>query len=217
MSSLRYLLVAPKLSYLNRVKDAMGEDVKPISSKTVANVGSIKMFPGGLGMVAMQVKGDYAKMCERMEAAWLKYPRLERMGVILPGFTDQWMREHNFVVRFSMYMLNAKQDLVQFIHNRRLLVRPEKLDDIYKVPKKRKRQEKKTTTNDFVERNIAPEEAKREEDACVVCCDNKITHMCMPCSHYVMCGVCAAQVKEDKPLCPMCRTKIQGYVTPIMK
>jgi len=60
---------------------------------------------------------------------------------------------------------------------------------------------------------VAVVEATREEDTCAVCMDKKITHMCVPCTHFVMCGECAHKIDE----CPLCREKITSFITPIQK
>lgn len=61
-------------------------------------------------------------------------------------------------------------------------------------------------------RLIEPERAADEEPSCVVCMDNKVTHMAFPCMHYQLCGICSAQVKE----CPTCREPVERYMTPIV-
>jgi len=219
MSIPKILLVAPKQSYLNVVRKAMG-GINTDIPRQVAGVGTVSVYPCGVGVVAMQVKGDYKKMCERMEKAWQKFPQLTRMGVILPGFTEDWMRANQFQVRFTMYMLNDAHSLETFINNRALLQSPAQLDAIFRVaPPKRKRAKKVVAEKKLVivEREVAPEEAEREEDACVVCFENKITHMCIPCSHFVLCGLCALQVKEDTNICPVCRGAIDTFATPIGK
>lgn len=222
MSNLKTLLVAPKQSYVNALRLAMGDVHPPRTVQKVAGVGAIKVYGGGaFGIIAMQVKGDYKKMCDRMEKAWQKIPSLSRMAVVLPGFTEEWMRVNNYQVRFTMYLLNDVDSLVQFINNRALFTRPSSLDAIFQVrPPKAKRQKKTPPLpagGAIIQREIAPEEAEREEDACAVCFEHKITHMCIPCSHFVLCGVCAAQVKEDKAICPVCRAPIESYATPIGK
>jgi len=49
---------------------------------------------------------------------------------------------------------------------------------------------------------------KRDEE-CVVCLENKKTHVISPCMHMCLCADCAKpHVIKNK--CPLCRTAVQG-------
>lgn len=50
---------------------------------------------------------------------------------------------------------------------------------------------------------------------CVVCLDDKNTHMCFPCTHMSLCGGCAAQIMRSTARCPMCRAKVTAMVVPL--
>lgn len=215
MNTLKVLLVSPKLSYLNAIKRAAGvDDEERPKVLKVSGIGSIRLIGSrGLGLISMQVKGDYKKMCDRMDKAWKKFTSLDRMGVILPGFTEDWMRNNDYYVRFTMYFLNDRTAVEQFVSPAITWKNPNTLEDIFKVPGPPKKRRKSV----LVAREIPVEEAEREEDTCAVCFENKITHMCIPCSHYVLCGLCAIQIQTDKPVCPVCRNKIASFATPIGK
>ena len=222
MNTLKVLLVSPNVYYLKAIQRAAGVVEKPKVLK-VSGIGSISLIGNkGLGLISMQVKGDYKKMCDRMEKAWIKFTSLDRMGVILPGFTEEWMRNNNYYVRFTMYFLNDRTAVEQFVSPAIIWKDTNTLEDIFKVsgpPKKRRKKNHPSllTKKALVAREIPVEEAEREEDTCVVCFENKITHMCVPCSHYVLCGLCAIQIQTDKPVCPVCRNEIASFATPIGK
>ena len=219
------MLISPKTNYLKCVLRAAGNPVKR-GSITKAGIGTISIYGAlsDVGFVSMQVKGDYKKMCARMEKAWVKLTNLTSMGVILPGFTDEWMRQQGYVVRFSMYFLNQQVDLEQFISVKLPLTQAHELTRIFRLlpaaaPAQPKKRKKAPLAKGMVlkERKVDVEEAKRDEEACLVCMDMKITHMCLPCQHFVMCGTCADTIKDDKSICPVCRHSIDAFATPIGK
>ena len=48
---------------------------------------------------------------------------------------------------------------------------------------------------------------------CVVCMDARAEVMLLPCKHTILCQACAELVRTaGKPLCPMCRTAVEGQV-----
>jgi hypothetical protein len=48
--------------------------------------------------------------------------------------------------------------------------------------------------------------AKKEEDLCVICMDSSMTHIMVPCGHYVACGPCSEKITNNP--CPICRKPI---------
>ena len=49
------------------------------------------------------------------------------------------------------------------------------------------------------------EEREADNFECVVCMDEKKTHIILPCGHYCVCAKCAASLTQ----CPVCRKGIQ--------
>ena len=227
MNRVSTILVAPKKKFLNVTLKSLGNPVKGEVLK-VSGMGVVTTYNNGaIGMVCMQVKGKHSLMCNRIEVAWKKLRNLKRVGVILPGFTEDWMRANQFPVRFSMYLLNDVEALGSFLGPMLRTIVP--LNTIYAIaapprarapPAKKRKRKKKTPPidlDDMPERAIEPETCNREEETCTVCFDNKITHMCVPCTHYVLCGVCAHKLKDNGDGCPLCREAIKSFITPIQK
>jgi len=46
------------------------------------------------------------------------------------------------------------------------------------------------------------------EMMCVICLENKITHVLYDCNHFVLCGKCADIIYNDDQKCPMCREEM---------
>ena len=57
---------------------------------------------------------------------------------------------------------------------------------------------KKNSEQDKEEKKV------KEENSCVVCMDNDISIICVPCGHLCLCGKCA----ENLSTCPMCKTVV---------
>jgi hypothetical protein len=48
---------------------------------------------------------------------------------------------------------------------------------------------------------------------CIICMDNKYEVVLVPCGHYCLCKECANQLQKSKSNCPLCRQKINMFVT----
>lgn len=217
MRAVRVLLVSPKRAHFKHVVKAMGDPTKG-TTHNVSGLGTVTTYPScGVGFITMLTGGDRKQRCKRIEVAWKKYPQIKRIGVILPEFTEAWMRANGFAVRYNMYLLNDIIALRDFIG---ASIRDEsKLSPIFTVvPKKTKKRKVPAATAPplaIKERKVDIEPATTEETTCIVCMTNKITHMCVPCTHFLLCGVCAAKVKLDG--CPSCRKPITSFITPHTK
>lgn len=44
---------------------------------------------------------------------------------------------------------------------------------------------------------------------CIICCENKVSHILYDCNHFVLCGLCADKLYSDDPKCPICRKEIK--------
>jgi len=65
------------------------------------------------------------------------------------------------------------------------------------------------------------EVAKEGQPTCVICAENKICTVCLPCGHQVFCNGCARKFKElnptkDKAVCPHCRISLTKIMTTFM-
>merc|ERR1712098_313108 len=49
-------------------------------------------------------------------------------------------------------------------------------------------------------------------DLCVICDDNKRTHMCYPCGHKTLCLDCVTSCRDDLKKCPLCRKEIKDII-----
>jgi len=53
---------------------------------------------------------------------------------------------------------------------------------------------------------------------CVVCFERVRTHVCMPCGHFVLCGICVAAIATkaegdgNRAKCPTCNTLVDGHL-----
>lgn len=50
-----------------------------------------------------------------------------------------------------------------------------------------------------------------ESPECIVCLDSPSTIILAPCGHFCLCSTCKDNIVNEK--CPMCRIKVQHYVT----
>merc|ERR1711964_671333 len=60
--------------------------------------------------------------------------------------------------------------------------------------------------------DLDEESGEEEEDLCVICDDNKRTHMCYPCGHKSLCASCVKSCRKDLKECPLCRKRIKDIV-----
>lgn len=63
-------------------------------------------------------------------------------------------------------------------------------------------------THSVKETETPDEPAANEEDACVVCCDNKINAVNLPCRHSATCMSCARQMRR----CCICNAPLQTVI-----
>jgi len=47
-----------------------------------------------------------------------------------------------------------------------------------------------------------------ESDECVICMDQRKSHIVVPCGHRCVCQACAARITEEGETCPICRTAV---------
>ena len=45
-----------------------------------------------------------------------------------------------------------------------------------------------------------------EASECVVCMVNKVNTLLKPCDHVCLCDICAETLRQNKTVCPICRT-----------
>ena len=50
------------------------------------------------------------------------------------------------------------------------------------------------------------------DNECVVCLDEKKTHMFTPCHHRCVCEGCADSIMGGTKECPMCRANVKGLL-----
>merc|ERR1711964_270064 len=51
-----------------------------------------------------------------------------------------------------------------------------------------------------------------DDNLCIICEDNKKTHMCYPCGHKTFCASCVKDCKKDLKECPLCRKAIKDII-----
>ena len=47
-----------------------------------------------------------------------------------------------------------------------------------------------------------------ESEECVICMDQRKSHIIVPCGHMCVCQACAERVTEEGEICPICRTAV---------
>lgn len=65
-----------------------------------------------------------------------------------------------------------------------------------------------TVTHTVKETETPDEPATNEDDACVICCDNKINAVNLPCRHSATCMGCARQLRR----CCICNAPLQTVI-----
>lgn len=63
------------------------------------------------------------------------------------------------------------------------------------------------------EKPAAAAPASEEDDTCVVCLDQKRTHIVIPCGHVAYCGTCVEVIKK----CGLCQAEVQGRYKAFLK
>lgn len=60
---------------------------------------------------------------------------------------------------------------------------------------------------------LTPAELAREDfEECSICCDNPANVIMLPCGHHNVCEQCVLRLmRQDAPLCPHCREKMESY------
>ena len=66
---------------------------------------------------------------------------------------------------------------------------------------------------DIVDQSKKEKEARNNKETCVVCMDEKRTHIIMPCGHYCLCEECAEKINKGTGTkkCPICRGSINSF------
>lgn len=82
--------------------------------------------------------------------------------------------------------------------------------------------ERKEYTKNLNERSdlvkqLTEELEKRKEDLCIICMDTLRNIVLFPCRHLQICDVCKNKILlVAKPVCPTCRTEIEGHIKVIL-
>lgn len=53
--------------------------------------------------------------------------------------------------------------------------------------------------------DVDDEKEEDEDKRCIICFENKIKYIFIPCGHFIVCGTCAKRVYETTSKCPTCR------------
>eukprot|EP01102_Stenamoeba_stenopodia_P000536 TRINITY_DN1052_c0_g1_i1.p1 TRINITY_DN1052_c0_g1~~TRINITY_DN1052_c0_g1_i1.p1 ORF type:complete len:783 (-),score=150.58 TRINITY_DN1052_c0_g1_i1:76-2424(-) len=92
----------------------------------------------------------------------------------------------------------GRQDLMAY--HKRLAQRTEQLQEILQTQGEK---------GDTLEKLLAELKKENSSGLCLVCIDNKVDCMLLPCRHYYLCTICARVL--DK--CPVCRSRIDQRIT----
>lgn len=62
-----------------------------------------------------------------------------------------------------------------------------------------------------IPQQILDKETKKNEDdeLCIICLENKVSHACIPCGHLKYCEKCV-KIIVDRNECAVCRSKVQS-------
>ena len=227
MIVVRKLLVSPRTAHTNRLLRAFTGNADREQAFSLSGVGTGYWLHKirGLAVVTMNHKGNYKQQSSRIRKAYRKLPSLGSVGVIYPGTLERYMRGQPLLggVPDSLYFLTSAE-YTRIFTGVPDIPHPASIDAVFAVPappRAKKRAAAAPAPPDVlsgvkarvVEAEVVEDEQEAEREACAVCMENRITHMCLPCTHFVLCGVCSSQLAD----CPVCRQKVQKYLTPIRK
>ena len=202
---MKCLFICPTQSIVNQLKE-LCQCSDNLDKKKYSGVGTI-YESSDFGFVVMASRVDNNKLCRRMHKAATALNYAQVAIIKYENITYDTFRVNHLSVPLNVFIFNDRMTLNGFIAPYGIFISEED-DGIFqkrRTAKKRK----------LLKREIKVEQADKDEDCCVICFDNKITHMFIPCMHFQFCGPCSEQIKKDP--CPICRVKIESVATPIMR
>ena len=203
---MKCLFICPTQSIVNQLKE-LCKCADNLEKKKHSGVGTIyeSLY---FGFVVMASRLDSNKLCRRMHKAATILDYQQVVVIHYDNITYDTFRTNHLSVPLKMFIIDDRMALNGFMAPYGFFLN--EVDD--GIFHKRKRTPKKRK---LLKREIKVEQADKDEDCCVICFDNKITHMFIPCMHFQFCGPCSEQIKKDP--CPICRVKIESVATPIMR
>ena len=179
------LFISPSNSVSEQLKRLCCGNNAVYVSKSYSGIGKLYRY-NRYGFITMTTRRDISKVCARINNANVKL-QPQRMAIVKSGaITYATMRLNNFDIPPSMYILNDRMSFNDFMSRTNVYLTNES-DGIFQ-----KRKRKKKTPPKSKKRKIDVVEAETEAETCIICMDNKITHMMLPCTHFQYCGPCAA-------------------------
>lgn len=213
-----FLLVSPRKRDTNAIIRDYGQQLGRVPTINMDGaLGTVYRVAANLGVFTIMQMADLERTSQRLRAIMAKYPQTHHVGVINPpAGLENHMRQSGGIP-LTLYFLSTLGYLEQFLGRQR-----PNLAMLFASPppplkeRKKKRPKAQDTKVDLTSVKQRKVEVVKEDDddrACAVCMENRITHLCVPCMHFVLCPECAPQLKD----CPMCREPIKSYLTPITK